>query len=121
MNKIIKVIDLLNKIANGEEVPKKIKYQGVTFTLEEEVYYVPNELYSLIDYIKLKERDLNDCAEIIEEDNKIEKLDLYDETHLLLNDYMNYDMAKYKIHKSITEFTYKINEIIDEINSMKEK
>lgn len=26
MSKTIKVIDLLNKIANGEEVPKKIKY-----------------------------------------------------------------------------------------------
>ena len=24
----MKVIDLLNKIANGEEVPKKIKYDG---------------------------------------------------------------------------------------------
>ena len=26
MNKKIKIIDLLNKIANGEEVPKKVKY-----------------------------------------------------------------------------------------------
>ena len=27
MNKTIKVIDLLNKIANGEDVPKKIKWR----------------------------------------------------------------------------------------------
>ena len=26
--KTIKIIDLLNKIANGEEVPKKIKYEN---------------------------------------------------------------------------------------------
>ena len=28
MSKTIRVIDLLNKIANGEEVPEKIKYEG---------------------------------------------------------------------------------------------
>jgi hypothetical protein len=32
--KIIKIIDLLNKIANGEEVPKKIKYEGKIY-----IYY----------------------------------------------------------------------------------
>ena len=28
----MKVIDLLNKIANGEDLPKKIKYNGVIYT-----------------------------------------------------------------------------------------
>ena len=31
MNKKIKVIELLNKIANGEEVPKRIKYEGLIY------------------------------------------------------------------------------------------
>lgn len=31
----MKVIDLLNKIANGEEVPKKIKYKGTSYEYKE--------------------------------------------------------------------------------------
>jgi len=31
MNKKIKIIELLNKIANGEEVPKEIKVNGLDF------------------------------------------------------------------------------------------
>ena len=45
----MKVLDLLNKIANGEEVPNKVKYNGIVFTYEkgfkEGVRYVDeNEL-----------------------------------------------------------------------------
>ena len=32
----MKIIDLLNKIANGEEVPKKIKYDNEIFKLRDE-------------------------------------------------------------------------------------
>lgn len=32
MNKTIKIIDLLNKIANREEVPNKIEYCGIDYT-----------------------------------------------------------------------------------------
>ena len=32
----MKIIDLLNKIANGEEVPKKIKYKGSIYTYLEQ-------------------------------------------------------------------------------------
>jgi hypothetical protein len=35
MNKKIKIIDLLNKIANGEEVPKKIKYSTLIYKFNE--------------------------------------------------------------------------------------
>ena len=53
MNKI-RVIDLLNKIANGEEVPKKIKLFGVTFD-----YIQENETY-LSHYDKVNLLDMND-------------------------------------------------------------
>ena len=36
-NKTIKVIDLLDKIANGEEVPKKIKYKGDILKYDEDI------------------------------------------------------------------------------------
>ena len=74
MNEEIKIIDLLNKIANNEEVPKKIRYDGND-------YYFCNhcEIYEVIESSELCGKDLynlldnlNDKVEIIEEDNKTE-------------------------------------------------
>ena len=69
--KKIKIIDLLNKIANGEEVPKEIKVNDNIYHYDEtdcnEFYRyrtMTNEL--LTDYA-----DLNDEVEIIEEEKKI--------------------------------------------------
>ena len=36
--KIIRIIDLLNKIANNEEMPKKIKYKKLIYVYEEGAY-----------------------------------------------------------------------------------
>lgn len=75
----MKVIDLLNKIANGEEVPKKIRYEGrEMFWCEPcKIYEVAEvkqnelcgtDLYKILD-------NLTDEVEIIEEEKKIpEKL-----------------------------------------------
>ena len=62
----MKVIDLLNKIANGEEVPKKIKIKQWENNWEDED--LEYELYS-----RLYEEDfeLNDEVEILEEEKKI--------------------------------------------------
>jgi len=70
----MKVIDLLNKIANGEEVPKKIKYEGKIWKLVNKTYF-SNRTELLGDYIaNAILLSLNDEIEIIEEDKKIEKL-----------------------------------------------
>ena len=101
----MKIIDLLNKIANEEEVPKNIKYDNYILTYNERAqdYYNYNEptcIYSLLDDIHYK---LNDKVEIIDdtpkEDKKIEKLNIntYDE---ILD----------------TTLASKINEIIDRLN-----
>ena len=71
----MRVIDILNKIANGEEVPEKIKVDDKYYCYDEtdsaEFYryrtILEDEL--LTDYA-----NLNDEVEIIEEDKKIEKL-----------------------------------------------
>ena len=42
----MKVIDLLNKMANGEELPKKIKVYGDIFILDEGNNIYENELGS---------------------------------------------------------------------------
>lgn len=81
----IKIIDLLNKIAKGEEVPKKIKYDGDIYILESDEIFEAFT-YKTIDYDKFntdgkrigKSLFLDNCymhlyseVEIIEEDKKI--------------------------------------------------
>ena len=70
MNKKIKIIDLLNKISNGEEVPKRIKYKGVELT-----YYDGAINYYRKDSKELFEMlyggsQLNDEIEILEDNTE---------------------------------------------------
>ena len=73
----MKVIDLLNKIANGEEVPKKIKYENdIYIHIDNYCYYCDETNLILSDRVFAEYSKLNDEIEIIEEDKKIEKLNL---------------------------------------------
>lgn len=72
--KTIKIIDLLNKIAKGEEVPKKIFYEKQWWE------YNPDNDYEGIEWggcflCNVLICELNDEVEIIEEEKEIEKLD----------------------------------------------
>ena len=107
----MKVIDLLNKIANGEEVPKKIRYQADShkkdlYTYNEYTGDYEREIgLNLFVYLFMKERItgfLNNEVEveIIEEDKKIEKIDV---NHLQ-------QIKKWKRAKILGN---KINEIIE--------
>lgn len=72
----MKIIDLLNKIVNKEEVPKKIRYKNIIwyFNKKDKTYYMNNTEIELFYIEKLTEK-LNDEVEIIEEEKKIpEKL-----------------------------------------------
>lgn len=77
--KTIKVIDLYNKIANGEEVPKKLRLKD---KLYKDLYYQYNERYNCYDLLgkNLKAgcyvfgySELNDELEIIEDKPKENK------------------------------------------------
>ena len=75
MNKKIKIIDLLNKIANGEEVPKEIKVNGLDFiwkTLDDGAgYFNIEEGHWLEDCISLDgAEDLNTEVEILEDNTE---------------------------------------------------
>ena len=71
----IKIIDLLNKIANGEEVPKKIKYEKDTYIhIDNYCYYCEDTNLILSDRIFAEYSKLTDEVEIIEEPKKIEKI-----------------------------------------------
>ena len=107
----MKVIDLLNKIANGEEVPRQVDYYDITYTYNGDCY-VSNEGELLLDDIEELTRCLNEEIEIIEEDKKIEKIDLRG----YYNDYSQ-DIEEYCAGE--TTLAIKINEIIDKLNKLK--
>ena len=71
MNKI-KVIDLLNMISKGEEVPKKIKLFGVEFKKKGNEYYSVNTSEPLISYFgeDYLRAELNDEIEILDEEDE---------------------------------------------------
>ena len=91
----MKIIDLLNKIAKGEEVPNKIKYKCDIYIIGEDVCnkYVKyiNEKKDVDGYTKYLFQDwildviLNDEIEIIEEVEDKEYEDI-EELHLYLLD-----------------------------------
>ena len=102
----MKIIDLLNRIAKGEEVPKKIKYDNQVFEYRKDMldYYCYDYDLNLMGYQKI----LNEEVEILEEEKKIpEKL-----VEPIASEY-TYDYAKKICHK--------INEIIDYLDFLKSK
>ena len=90
MNKI-RVIDLLNKIANGEKI-KAFEYCGGIYELTDSGEYWYGDIYFEVSTFP---RDLNDEVEIIE-DKKLEKIEM--------QGFSLFDVAD------------KVNEIIDYIN-----
>lgn len=71
MSKTIKVIDLLNKIANGEEVPKKIRYKDKIFIYANGTKKYYNENIDL--FLEFYSGELlNDEVEVIEEQQDID-------------------------------------------------
>ena len=105
----MKVIDLLNKIANGEEVPKLIMTSGERFVLidygkDTKIYQMIEEPYTRLD---INTSCLNDEVEIIEEEKEIEKLEIKNVCSVWT--------------KKDELFQDKINEIIELINDMRDK
>lgn len=73
----MKVIDLLNKIANDEEVPKYIKYYDILHQKEDTMMCCYNNIIYKLDNNII---DLLDEVEIIEENKKIEPLKIEQDT-----------------------------------------
>ena len=117
MNKI-KVIDLLNKIAKGEEVPKKIKYNNTIFIFDDSVCdyqrKIGMSLFISCFHYKKTQSFINEEVEIIEDNNKIEKIKITDDKHILNTITNSYNQP--------TSWGYflanKINEIIDKLEEL---
>ena len=124
----MKIIDLLNKIANGEEVPKKIRITDVDdritrhyifFYDEDDQEYKDNELFPLGARLIL-DRVLNKKVEVLDLLKEPKKIEKWGEGALeemgKCTDYTLEDLQKYIRILAETQ-----NELIDEINKLKEK
>ena len=99
----MKIIDLLNKIANGEEVPNKFKYDNLIFKKRWDNAYFDNDGDDLHNSLCIDFSNLNDEVEIIGEDKEIEKIDVI------------------PYEKCIHEVTHKEKEILLEIRDIQMK
>ncbi len=105
-----KIIDILIKIANNEEVPKKIKYQDKIWEYKEYNSDYKNEDIYLFEYLfkRLNTKYfINYGVEIIEEDKKIEHCKGYEDFDCM--------------DEIIEHLREKIDTLIDEVNKMKEE
>lgn len=117
----ITIYELLGLVKDGK-APKKIKYEGEIWEYDSSVQDYMNEdgnkyLFANIFGMKTK-RTLNCEVEIIEEPKKIEKID-----EILMIDDLIPPCGEndIKMWKNIIIQQNKINELIDEINNLKEK
>jgi len=105
----MKVIDLLNKIAKGEEIPKKIRIKGWCYEFEWEEYldnyYDKHAELDLMSALSMDKEELNKEIETIGENKKIEKVDFKT---------LNTQKEKNRIMKDT------INKIIDKLEEMED-
>jgi hypothetical protein len=113
----MKIIDLLNKIAKGEEVPKKFRYDDEVFVYRKNDYqYEHGNISFFRDYCS-PIYDLEDClstfnkeVEIIEEEKEIKHINIQ---------YWRDD--EYTPEERINVCMTTINQLIDVINDMRDK
>lgn len=105
----IKIIDLFNKIANNEKVPKKIRYFGEIYEYSEEMKFYYQNGFSMYRDFFTEGNCLNDEVEIIEE-KEIEKIGKI------------YDGFTDSYYDTCLETTIKkVDEIIDVVNKIKKE
>ena len=130
----MKIIDLLNKIANGEDVPEKIMYDHQTYFYDDECndYTDYDGRYSLFGDKFLNGYGLvaylNDEVEIIEEPKKIKKILTEKPSQEYIISDKNTDIEErmeiirknmYKLSLHQCYLADKINELIDEVKKLK--
>ena len=106
----MKVIDLLNKIANGEEVPNYIQYYNCKTNKNEIMMVCELNIIYKLNHEEMFLNDEIEETEIIEEDKPIEKIRQFCE-YLCSDGY-----ECWSIKEDI--LVNKINEIIDKVNEL---
>lgn len=118
----IKIIDLLNKIYNYDDIPRKIVSDNHIWEYLSEYNDYKNEDNDYLFGYYITEYDdiydfLSKEVEIIEEDKNIEKFDIESENG-------QYKLGFKSCSYSLNDINYimlsKLNELIDEVNELKE-
>ena len=117
----IKIIDLLNKIAKGEEIPQEIRYKHKEYKWERNVdYKEKNGRNFLLSDECINETFLNDEVEIIEEEKDIEPLAKLGNYKVNTGDDF-LDKVLTNINERINHLIDKQTEIIDVVNEMRKE
>lgn len=103
----MKVIDIMQKVANKEIF--KFRINDINYYVDKSNHICEEDGTEVEWYID--DEWLNMNAEVIEEDKKIEKIEM------CTGGIMSFD----SVENITTELKDKINELIDEINDLKEK
>lgn len=117
----ITIYELLG-LVKDDKAPEKIKYKYSIYELtpEKDEYYCKNEMRwftNEIDSLGV----LNDYVEIIEEDKEIEKIEIVNNGNMNAYAIYSADGAKCALTKHSKVMCDKINELIDKVNSLKNK
>ena len=123
----MRIIDLLNKIAKGEEVPKKIRIDHWCYKFEwvEHLknYYDEDNDIDIMSALSMSEEELNYKVEIIEENQNIKEIEITrgDNCQRFIEYDDNTGHHKYTIRVLDEYFANKINLLIKEVNKLKNK
>ena len=113
MNKKIKLIELLNKIVNGEDLPKRIKIQEYVFELSKDYeHYYYNEDVEITHLINHNFSNLNDEVEILEDNT--EEIEELDEEWTYIEGQVEKTWSKSEL-----ELVNKINELVKAVNKLR--
>ena len=109
----ITIYKLLGLVKDGK-APKKIRYDGTIYEYSEndDFYYCKG--FSLYREFVTNGNCLDNEVEIIEEPNKIEKITVREKT-------LGFPNGEWTARNMDKAFAIKINELIDEINNLKEE
>lgn len=120
MNKKIKIIDLMQKCANKENIPERILYKNTAFVLNDcKCYYNEEKDERLLDYIIPTFSNLNEEVEILEDNTEeIEELDEFDIQGLEVSGY-SMTQAEYLLEDGIEENRQKINELVKAVKEIR--
>lgn len=128
--KTIKIIDLLNKIANGEEVPKLIKFKEQSLEYDEECFdYCSDDKFIFADtYYLFKavfkdgKNHLNDEVEILDEEDEFEDIESFG-VHYSWDyiDYKNIEELKKYVNKDFQNIFDTLDKLIKNQKKIIEK
>lgn len=118
----MKVKDVIAKISNGEKVEARHRLFDIDYYGRKDFHisykFESSDGLTLADIIRI----LDDDIEIIEEDKKIEKLPHYDYSQIMKcknkDKFVEKLLEKHDLR--LNNYHEKINELIDEINNLKE-